>query len=108
MRKKHAALVFALQATLKVDHGNASRLARQFEMLATKYRKNVLRAMDGAHVESNIEKTGQQIADLCDRLSIDFTLMDDPREPSLRLMLDPAGNSSPVSLARAFIVEDNL
>lgn len=97
-------LTGALAETLRTNSGNAERLASQFILLGTKYRKNLIRKLNGEQVDRNLEKTEAAIKNLCDRLALSYRLVDDVRGPSLRLFLDNGYDS----LAGGYAVEDNI
>ncbi len=103
MKKQELGQVIA--DTLHTDFQTGLRLAGKFQLLARKYRKNLIRRANGEHVDSLIEKTESQISNLCHSLSISFKLVEDYRGPSLLLDL---GYQFSDSIVGGTIVDDDL
>lgn len=97
-------LAKSLADTLKIEQPAAERLAGKFILLGTKYRKNILRHMDGEHTQRQLDKTAADIKDLCDRLALRYKIVEDPRGPILRLYLGDDGDS----MFGGCLVEDGL
>ena len=97
-------LTTALAETLRVDNANASRLAGRFILLGKKYRKNLLRQVNGAPMAAQLSKTEAEIKNLCDRLALRYKIVEDVRGPILRLYLGDFG----YAFTGGCLVEDGL
>lgn len=84
-------LAVALAETLRVDTANASRLASRFIFLGKKYRKDLIRQVNGAPRAAQLSNTEAEIKNLCARLALRYKIVEDVGAPILRLYLGTAG-----------------
>lgn len=97
-------LTVALSETLRVDLQNASRLSNRFILLGKRYRRYLVRQVNGSRMAAQLSHTEEEIKDLCTRLALRYKIVEDVKTPILRLYLNNPGNP----FVSGIVVEDGL
>jgi len=90
---------------LQMDLSEGMRLAGKLQLLAKKYRTNLVRKCEGGNVNGILAKTKGQINEICANAGLEYRIIDDPRGPILRINL---GKDHEDSLAGMTIIDDGM
>jgi len=94
-----------LAEKLKIDVAEGVGLAVKLQLLAKKYRTNVVRKCEGKNVNRILAGTEKKINEICISAGLSYRIIDDPRGPILRIDL---GKDHADSIVGMTIIDEGM